>query len=109
MKSGYKVRRQADQDIDEQAYYFAIEASPEVGHRFLLSVHETFQLLATQPEMGWAARWKTPELASLRVFRVTGFEKMLILYLPLPDGVEILRVIHASRNVRALLGREGNR
>jgi len=109
VKSGYKVRPQADQDIEEQAYYFAIEASPDLGHQFLLSVHETFQLLATQREMGWTARWKTPGLASLRVFRVTGFEKMLILYLPLPDGVEILRVIHASRNVQALLGREGNR
>jgi plasmid stabilization system protein ParE len=43
----------------------------------------------------------------LRVFRVSGFEKMLVLYRPRPDGVEVLRVVHASRNLAALLRREG--
>ena len=109
MKSGFTIRPKADQDIAEQAYYFASKATPELGHRFLLSVHETQQLLASQPEMGWAARSKIKELSGLRVFRVTGFEKMLILYLPSPSGVEILRVVHASRNLQALLTREGNR
>ncbi len=90
-----------------QAYYFATESGPELGHRFLLAAHETFGLLATQPEMGWHARLKNPLLASLRVFRVTRFEKMLVLYLPSSHGVEILRVVHGSRNVMTLLRREG--
>jgi hypothetical protein len=46
-------------------------------------------------------------LENLRVFRVNGFEKIIILYLPLLDGVEILRVIHGSRNIQALLRRQG--
>lgn len=103
MSAVYVVRPKADVDLDEQAYYFASKASPELGHRFLLAAHETFRLLATQPEMGWQARLKNPVLAALRVFRVTGFEKMLVLYRPRPHGVEILRVIHGSRNVGALL------
>ncbi len=103
----YVVRPKADRDLDEQAYYFAIEAGPELGHRFLLAAHETFSGLATQPEMGWHARLKNPLLASLRVFRVSGFEKILVLYRPSPHGVEILRVIHGSRNIIALLRREG--
>ena len=57
--------------------------------------------------MGWRPRLKNPLLASLRVFRVSGFEKTLVLYRPSPDGVEILRVIHGSRNIMALLHREG--
>ncbi len=32
---------------------------------------------------------------------------MLILYRPDPEGLEILRVIHGSRNLQALLRREG--
>jgi toxin ParE1/3/4 len=103
----YVVRPKADFDLDEQAYYFATKAGPELGHRFLLAAHETFSLLATHPQMGWHARLKNPVLASLRVFRVTGFEKMLVLYRPSPAGVEILRVIHGSRNIAALLRREG--
>jgi toxin ParE1/3/4 len=103
----YVVRPKADHDLGEQAYYFATEAGPELGHRFLLAAHETFSRLAGQPQMGWHARLKNPLLASLRVFRVSGFDKMLVLYRPSPAGVEILRVVHGSRNVVALLRREG--
>jgi plasmid stabilization system protein ParE len=48
----YVLRPKADQDLREQAYYFATEASPEIGHRFLVAAHKTFALLSTQPEMG---------------------------------------------------------
>ena len=107
MSTRYVVRPKADQDLDDQAYYLATQASPEVGHRFLLAAHETFSLLATQPAMGWHCRLKVPGVESLRVFRVSGFEKLLVLYRPRPDGVEILRVVHGSRNLQVFLRREG--
>jgi len=106
-ESRYVVRPKADQDLDDQAFYYATEASPEFGHRFLVAAHDTFSLLATQPHMGWRPRLRHPDLEHLRVFRVTGFEKILILYRPLPDGIEVLRLVHGSRNVQALLRREG--
>jgi plasmid stabilization system protein ParE len=43
----YVIRPRADRDLDEQAYYYGTEASPEVGRRFLLAAHDTFALLAT--------------------------------------------------------------
>ncbi len=107
MSARYVVRPKADQDLDDQAYYLATQANPEVGHKFLLAAHETFSLLATQPEMGWNCRLKGPGVAPLRVFRVAGFERMLVLYRPRPQGVEILRVVHGSRNLQAFLRREG--
>jgi hypothetical protein len=57
--------------------------------------------------MRWQPRLWHPKLKGLRVFRVKEFERILILYLPLPYGVDILRVVHGSRNVQALLRREG--
>ena len=107
MSVGYVVRPKADQDLDDQAYYLATQAGPDLGHRFLLAAHETFGLLATQPQIGWHPRLKHPDLTSVRAFQVSGFEKMLVLYRPRPDGVEILRVLHGSRNLQALLHREG--
>ena len=107
MSSVYLVRPKADLDLDEQAYYLATQASPDLGHRFLLAAHETFGLLASKPQIGWHLRLMHPDLASLRVFPVSGFEKMLVLYLPLPNGIEILRVVHGSRNLQTLLRREG--
>jgi toxin ParE1/3/4 len=107
VSSSYVIRPKADRDLDDQAYYLATEAGAELGHRFLLAAHETFALLATQPRMGWHPRLQHPELSSLRVFRIAGFAKILVLYRPHPNGVEILRVVHGSRNVQALLRREG--
>lgn len=107
MSAVYRIRPKADQDLDEQAFYLATQAGPQLGHRFLLAAHDAFSLLAAQPELGWRPRLKHTDLASLRVFRVAGFEKMLVLYRPRRDGVEILRVVHGSRNLLALLRREG--
>ena len=47
MSAVYVVRPKADQDLDDQAYYLATQAGPDLGHRFLLAAHETFGLLAT--------------------------------------------------------------
>jgi toxin ParE1/3/4 len=102
----YVIRPKADQDLTDQAYYLATQANPRVGHNFLLAAHETFSLLATQPNMGWHSRLKNPVLASLRVFRVSGFERLLVLYRPRLDGVEIVRVVHASRDLEAFLHRD---
>ncbi|MEJ1935361.1 type II toxin-antitoxin system RelE/ParE family toxin [Nostoc sp. NIES-2111] len=106
-KARYIIRPKADQDLDDQAFYYATEACPELGHRFLVSAHETFSLLSTQPEMGWNPKLRLAEGEGLRLFRVTGFEKILILYRPIHNVVEILRVVHGSQNIRKLLRTQG--
>lgn len=82
MNPRYVLRPHADLDLDQHANYLAEKAGPEVGHRFLVAAHSTFALLATQPEMGWHFQLEHAALKSLRVFRISGFEKMLVLYLP---------------------------
>ena len=103
----YVIRPAADRDLDDQASYYAVAGTIEVGHRFLLAAHETFALLASRPHMGWRPRLLRPRLRDLRVFRVNTFERILSLYLPLLDGVDILRVIHGSRNMEAFFLQEG--
>ena len=56
--------------------------------------------------MGWNPKLRQPDLKGLRLFRVTGFEKILILYRPLKNGVEIVRVVHGSQNIQRLLRRQ---
>jgi len=101
----YLVKSKAAVDLDAQAAYISAEADIEVALRFLAAARATFALLATHPNMGWCSRLLHVALRSLRVFRVTGFEHMLILYRPLSEGVEILRVVHGSRNLKALFRR----
>jgi plasmid stabilization system protein ParE len=47
--------------------------------------------------MGWNPKLRLPELRGLRLFVVTGCEKILILHRPLESGVEIPRVVHGSQ------------
>ena len=37
MTARYVIRPKADQDLNDQAYYLATQATPKVGHRFLLA------------------------------------------------------------------------
>ncbi|PYT90893.1 MAG: type II toxin-antitoxin system RelE/ParE family toxin [Acidobacteria bacterium] len=104
MSGAYLIRPKADRDLDDQSYYLAAEASSAVGHRFLLTAHETFGLLAANPKMGWHARLKHPELAALRVLRITGFERILVFYRPHRNGDPASGACLA--NLRVLLRRE---
>lgn len=107
MNTRYVVKPKADRDLDDYADYLSKEVSLNVALRFFDAAYRTFALLASQPNMGWRSRVKYPGLETLRVFRVSGFTDRLILYRTLPNGVDILRVVDGSRDLRSLLRREG--
>jgi len=71
----YVLRPKADQDLDDQALYLATQAGPDVGHRFLLAAHETFALLAAQPQIGWRPLLKRPRLGFLASLPRIGLRK----------------------------------
>jgi toxin ParE1/3/4 len=107
VKARYTVKPGADRDLDEYGDHLAREASVDMGLRFFDAARQTFALLGTRQNMGWLSRVNYPGLEGLRVFRVGGFEQMLVCYRPPSKGVEILRVVHGSRNLLALPRREG--
>ena len=107
-KARYTVRPKADQDLADQALYYATHAAPEIGHRFLVAAHDTLTVLTTQPLMGWRAEFRDTQLNDIRVFRVNGFERILVIYRPTDDGgIDVLRLVHGSRNLQRLLRMEG--
>lgn len=106
MSSRYLIRPQADQDLEEQAVYLAEVAGVDIGHRFLLAADETFRLLSTNPGIGWRPRLMSTQLRGLRIFSISGFEKILAFYRPTDQGIEVLRVVHGSRNLLQFFRRE---
>ena len=61
---------------------------------------EEYRLLATQPMMGRAR----DELASgVRSFP---FGRYVVFYAPLDDGIDIVRVLHGSRDIDAIFNPE---
>jgi hypothetical protein len=66
-------------------------------NRFLEAAEDTLSLLATQPESGNRFFVRKPEQQGIRRFPVSaGFEQILLFYFPLPDGVDLVRVVQAA-------------
>lgn len=91
-------RAAAKRDLVEDYIYLAENSGIEVAERFLAAAEDTFSELARNPGMGAALRLRSPQLGAIRKWRVNGFEKHLIFYLPRPDGVLIVRVLHAAQD-----------
>jgi toxin ParE1/3/4 len=96
-------REAAKRDLIAQWVWYAETASIEVADRFLVATDTTLNLLATQPESGSLFFVCKTELQGMRRFPVSdGFEKILLFYFPLQDGVDLVRVVHGGRDLAAL-------
>jgi toxin ParE1/3/4 len=104
MTASVSKRARARRDLVEHYVYLAEQAGVETADRFLSQADKSFRDLSRHPEMGPVLSLRDPRLAGLRKWRVDGFEKFLIFYLPRAGGVSILRVLHASQDWWSLLG-----
>jgi toxin ParE1/3/4 len=96
-------REAAKRDLVQQWVWYAENAGVETADRFLQAVDKTLGLLSTQPQSGARFFTHQPALQEMRRFPVSdGFGKILLFYIPLPDGVDLVRVIHLSRDLERL-------
>jgi toxin ParE1/3/4 len=105
--SRVRQRAAARSDLLEHFVHLAENAGLDTAERFLANAEATFNDLADQPMIGAALTSRHPALASLRRLRVNEFDNHLIFYLPRPDGITIVRVLHAARDWWSLLGIAG--
>lgn len=97
-------RPKAIRDLSDIAVYLADESgSDDLAFRFLDAAEASFEQLAAMPEMGVAREHRDPALAEVRMWRIVGFDNYLIFYRPLESGIEIVRVLHAKRDIAALI------
>jgi toxin ParE1/3/4 len=92
------IRPRADFDLEEQAEYIARD-SVAAARRFYEAATKAFKTLANMPEMGGSWGSRNPTVADLRVWPVRGFEKYLIFYRIIPEGIEIVRILHSARDI----------
>ncbi|MBK1705098.1 type II toxin-antitoxin system RelE/ParE family toxin [Halochromatium glycolicum] len=99
-------RATARRDLIQHVVHLAETAGDETADRFLTNARSTFADLAEQPQIGAYLNLSNPALKHMRKWRVRGFEKYLVFYLPRPDGMSVIRVLHASRDWWGLFGIE---
>jgi toxin ParE1/3/4 len=96
-------REAAKRDLIAQWVWYAENASIEVADRFLGATEKALASLSIHPESGAPFFVRKAELQGIRRFPVSdGFEKILLFYLPLEDGIDLIRVAPGSRNIERL-------
>jgi toxin ParE1/3/4 len=83
------------EDLDAISFGIAND-SPAAAIRWLESIDETMQLIASHPGLGE----RVPHLGQA-VRRIT-LGKYLLFFRPLADRVELVRVIHGARRIEHL-------
>lgn len=77
---------------------YIAEDSIEQADRWVDRLDEKFALLATQPLMG---RARDELAAGLRSFP---FGRYVIFFVPIDQGVDVVRVLHGARDIDAVFG-----
>jgi len=95
-------RRKADGDIESTVAYYQTEAGNETATDFLNQLESALQSVAKQPGAGSQRFGHELDIPDLRQWPLERFP-YLIFYVEKTNRIEIVRVLHTSRNVTALI------
>jgi toxin ParE1/3/4 len=88
-------------DLDELATFIG-QDSPQAALRFLEAAEKEFKSLARMPGLGSSWESNHPQCAGLRMWPIPDFANHLIFYRETRKGIEVIRVLHASRDIESI-------
>jgi len=103
MKMNVIVQAAAENDVLSQFEWYAERQMEGIARRFLAAFRLTVETLAKQPLVGVPKSFNNAQLAGLRIWPIKGFDKFQICYLAKDDHLTVVRVLHGSRDVAAIL------
>ena len=98
------LRPEVPDDLRALADFFD-EQGQISGRRLVEMMLEAFDDLAAMPGKGSLKLYRNRRLHDVRSWSVRGLRKILILYRPIENGIEVLAVMHGMRDVRTHLMR----
>jgi toxin ParE1/3/4 len=93
-------------DLDDAAASIQQRGSPQRAIRFLQAADSTLATLAGMPGLGVEYEPDEPVYTGLRFFPIARHRNYIVFYRPLPDGVEVLRVLHGARDLHSILAED---
>jgi toxin ParE1/3/4 len=96
MTDRFRLTKPAIQDIEEIADYIAQQSGLEQSEKFLSKLESKFSKIVNFPLLG---RKRDEILTDIRTIPL---DKYLILYIPIGDDIEILRVVSGYRDLSKL-------
>ena len=102
MSHGLRILPAADADVDAAAFFIA-QDSVDAALRFFDAVAATYHKIREHPRADARLMFDHPRLQDVRKCSVQGFSSHLVFYRIDADMVEIIRVLHAARDLPAVL------
>ncbi|MEI6045148.1 MAG: type II toxin-antitoxin system RelE/ParE family toxin [Chloroflexota bacterium] len=90
------LRPSAESDLEDISDYIAEQSSDEQAKTALLNIACRLKWDARQPNVG---RRQDELFKGMRSFSVYRY---VVFYLPLKDGIEVVRIIHGARELDAI-------
>ena len=94
-------RPRAAEDI-AAVWDFIADDNPDAADHWVDQLDTQLRLLATQPLMGRARDELAPGIRSFP------FGRYLVFYLPISDGIDVVRVLHGTRDVDTAFGEDNS-
>jgi toxin ParE1/3/4 len=95
-------RPAAKRDLIEHFVFLGEEAGLGAGERFMEAVKRSFERLRRTPAIGSPCEFLNPVWAELRRWPSIGFSDYPVFYRYRASDVEIVRVLHGSRDIAAM-------
>ena len=92
-----RIRPLAADDLEQIVRYLDAQ-SDQAANLFRDEILRAIALLSEHPRAG-AIRRTRGRLKGLRSWPLSGFENYLVFYLPIPGGIEVVRILHGARNL----------
>ena len=92
-------RPRAAEDI-AAVWDFIADDNPDAADHWVDQLDTQLRLLATQPLMGRARDELAPGIRSFP------FGRYLVFYLPIGDGIDVVRLLHGTRDVDTAFGED---
>ena len=80
------------------------EDNLNAGVYFLAAVEDSLEQIARFPDIGKKRRFRDKRFENTRKWRVKKHENYLIFYQVVEDRIEVIRVLHGSRDIADLFG-----
>jgi toxin ParE1/3/4 len=81
--------------------YIAKE-NPVAASKVIEATRQTFENLAFNPGIGKPRKFHDQRIRGIYVRPVAGFDRYLIYYRKLPDGIQVVHVLHDARRIENL-------
>lgn len=82
--------------------YYRKQAQYDVAMRFIDKAERSFDQLLAMPRMGAVVGLDELPYEDIRRWHIDGFPAIIIYYRELADGIEIIRILHSSRDIPPL-------